>query len=234
MTIYLTPPSGGGAANVSSGTTGSEGTVRLATTVEAQDVNNETLAVTTAEIENRWRAKFGDIAGVKEIKFFSKQRMGGETDIGFRMVGKNPQMLQQAAEELADYLRSMEGVYEVSSSYNEGPQELKLRVKESAEPTGLTLSDLARQVREAFFGAEAQRFQRGNDEIRVMVRYPREERRSIGDLEEMWVQLPAGAEGFFVWSPIPRCVAAWRPRDASAATTRSRPRLPPTCLFPRG
>ena len=63
---------------------------------------NETLAVTPAEIENRWRAKFGEIAGVKEIKFFSKQRMGGETDIGFRMVGKNPQMLQQAAEELAD------------------------------------------------------------------------------------------------------------------------------------
>ncbi|MFL6872085.1 MAG: efflux RND transporter permease subunit [Candidatus Azotimanducaceae bacterium] len=158
---------------------------------------NETLAITPAEIENRWRSKFGDVAGVKEIKFFSKQRMGGETDIGFRMVGKNPQMLQQAAEELAGYLRSLEGVYEVSSSYNEGPQELKLRVKESAESTGLTLSDLARQVREAFFGAEAQRFQRGNDEIRVMVRYPREERRSIGDLERMWVQLPNRVEAPF-------------------------------------
>ena len=158
---------------------------------------NETLAITPVEIENRWRAKFGDVAGVKEIKFFSKQRMGGETDIGFRMVGKNPEMLQKAAEELAGYLRSLEGVYEVSSSYNEGPQELKLRVKESAESTGLTLSDLARQVREAFFGAEAQRFQRGNDEIRVMVRYPREERRSIGDLERMWVQLPNRVEAPF-------------------------------------
>lgn len=158
---------------------------------------NETLAITPVEIENRWRAKFGDVAGVKEIKFFSKQRMGGETDIGFRMVGKNPEVLQQAAEELAGYLRSLEGVYEVSSSYNEGPQELKLRVKESAESTGLTLSDLARQVREAFFGAEAQRFQRGNDEIRVMVRYPREERRSIGDLERMWVQLPDRVEAPF-------------------------------------
>jgi len=158
---------------------------------------NETLAITPVDIENRWRAKFGDVAGVKEIKFFSKQRMGGETDIGFRMVGKNPEMLQQAAEELAGYLRSLEGVYEVSSSYNEGPQELKLRVKESAESTGLTLSDLARQVREAFFGAEAQRFQRGNDEIRVMVRYPREERRSIGDLERMWVQLPDRVEAPF-------------------------------------
>ena len=82
---------------------------------------NETLAVTPAEIENRWRAKFGDIAGVKEIKFFSKQRMGGETDIGFRMVG-NPQMLQQAAEELADYLRSMEGVYEVSAPITRAPR----------------------------------------------------------------------------------------------------------------
>ncbi len=158
---------------------------------------NETLAISPAEIENRWRSKFGDVAGVKDIKFFSKQRMGGETDIAFRMVGKNPQMLQQAAEELAGYLHSLEGVYEVSSSYNEGPQELTLRVKESAVPTGLTLSDLARQVREAFFGAEAQRFQRGNDEIRVMVRYPREERRSIGDLERMWVQLPNRIEAPF-------------------------------------
>ena len=158
---------------------------------------NETLAISPAEIENRWRSKFGDVAGVKDIKFFSKQRMGGETDIAFRMVGKNPQMLQQAAEELAGYLHSLEGVHEVSSSYNEGPQELTLRVKESAVPTGLTLSDLARQVREAFFGAEAQRFKRGNDEIRVMVRYPREERRSIGDLERMWVQLPNRIEAPF-------------------------------------
>ena len=158
---------------------------------------NETLAISPAEIENRWRAKFGDVAGVKEIKFFSKQRMGGESDIGFRMVGKNPERLQQAAEELTEYLRGLEGVYEVSSSYNEGPQELKLRVKETAESTGLTLSDLARQVREAFFGAEAQRFQRGNDELRVMVRYPREERRSIGDLERMWVQLPDRVEAPF-------------------------------------
>ena len=68
---------------------------------------NETLAITPVEIENRWRVKFGDVAGVKEIKFFSKQRMGGETDIGFRMVGKNPEMLQQAAEELAGYLRGL-------------------------------------------------------------------------------------------------------------------------------
>ncbi len=158
---------------------------------------NETLAITPAQIENRWRAKFGDVAGVKEIKFFSKQRMGGESDIGFRMVGKNPDKLQQAAEELSNYLRGLDGVYEVSSSYNEGPQELKLRVKETAESTGLTLSDLARQVREAFFGAEAQRFQRGNDELRVMVRYPREERRSIGDLERMWVQLPDRVEAPF-------------------------------------
>lgn len=158
---------------------------------------NETLAITPAEIEARWRSKVGDVAGIQEIKFISKQRIGGETDIGFRMLGKNPQMLQQAAEEFTDYLRTLEGVYEVTSSYNDGPEELKLKVKESAESTGLTLSDLARQVREAFFGAEAQRFQRGNDEIRVMVRYPREERRSIGDLERMWVQLPNKGEAPF-------------------------------------
>ena len=158
---------------------------------------NEDLQITPAEIESRWRDKFGEVAGVKEMKVFSKSRMGGESDIGFRMVGKSPERLQLAADELSNYLRGLEGVYEVSSSYNEGPEELKLRVKESAESTGLTLSELARQVREAFFGAEAQRFQRGNDELRVMVRYPREERRSVGDLERMWIQLPDQTEAPF-------------------------------------
>ncbi len=89
-------------------------------------------------------------------------------------------------------MSSVDGVYEVTASVNEGPQELSLRIKPSAETLGVTLMDLASQVREAFYGAEAQRFQRDSQEIKVMVRYPRSDRRSIGDLEGMWINLAGG------------------------------------------
>jgi multidrug efflux pump subunit AcrB len=155
---------------------------------------NEDLLIKPAEIEKRWREKVGEIAGVKELRFMSKQKFGGDADVGFRLVGKDADILFDASEELVDYLRGTEGVYEVRNSYSLGPQELDLNVKPSAEALGITLADLARQVREAFFGAEAQRVQRGNNEVRVMVRYPMEERRSIGDLESMWIQLPDRTE----------------------------------------
>ena len=114
---------------------------------------------------------------LKELRFMSKQKFGGDADVGFRLVGKDADILFDASEELVDYLRGTEGVYEVRNSYSLGPQELDLNVKPSAEALGITLADLARQVREAFFGAEAQRVQRGNNEVRVMVRYPMEERK---------------------------------------------------------
>ena len=70
----------------------------------------------------------------------------------------------------------------------------KLSIRPAAETLGLTLQDLGRQVRQAFYGEEAQRIQRGRDDIRVMVRYPREDRRSLGDLESMRIRTPNGGE----------------------------------------
>ena len=93
-------------------------------------------------------------------------------------------------ERLADYA----GVYEISDSFREGKAEVALGIKPAAETLGLSLRDLARQVRQAFYGEEAQRIQRGRDDVRVMVRYPRDERSSIGDLENMRVRTPSGVE----------------------------------------
>ena len=146
------------------------------------------------DVEERWREKVGEIAGTKELSFKSKRNMGGDSPIEFRVIGKNYEMVEEASEELANYLKSYDGLYEVETSFNAGPEEIKLRIKPGAEALGITLSDLARQVREAFYGAEAQRIQRDNQEIRVMVRYPREQRRSVGNLENMWIRLPDGRE----------------------------------------
>ena len=71
---------------------------------------------------------------------------------------------------------------------------MKLGIKPAAETLGLTLEDLGRQVRQAFYGEEAQRIQRGRDDIRVMVRYPADQRRSVGDLENMRIRAPGGGE----------------------------------------
>ena len=92
------------------------------------------------------------------------------------------------------YLQTFNGVYEVESSNNAGPEELKLRIRPEAEALGITLTDLAGQVRQAFYGAEVQRIQRGESEVRVMVRYPEVDRKSVGNLENMWIRLPDGRE----------------------------------------
>ena len=105
--------------------------------------------------------------------------------------------MEAAAEELTDYLKSFDGLYEVKNQAQSGPNELKLKVKPEGEAAGLTLNNLARQVRQAFYGFEAQRNQRGESEVRVMVRYAEQERKSIGDLESMWVNLPNGLRAPF-------------------------------------
>ena len=80
------------------------------------------------------------------------------------------------------------GVLDLRDSFRAGKQEVKLNILSDAKPLGLTLNDLARQVRQAFYGEEAQRIQRGTDDVRVMVRYPEAERKSLGNLENMRIR----------------------------------------------
>ncbi|MCZ6644158.1 MAG: efflux RND transporter permease subunit, partial [Gammaproteobacteria bacterium] len=150
------------------------------------------------EIEQRWRAKVGEIAGTRELKFSSGMKMGGGPPISLALTGNNYQQVEQAADELVEHLKTYEGLYEIESSANAGPEELELLIRPEAKALGITLADLARQVREAFYGAEAQRIQRGDQEVKVMVRYPRSERVSIGNLENMWIRMPDGRELPFV------------------------------------
>ncbi|MEM8769764.1 MAG: efflux RND transporter permease subunit, partial [Pseudomonadota bacterium] len=146
------------------------------------------------EVELRWREKVGEIAGTKELRYSSGMNMGGGPPVSFALRGSDYRLVEAAAEELVTQLRTYEGLYEVESSATAGPEELKLSIRPEAEALGITLADLAGQVREAFYGAEVQRIQRGDSEVKVMVRYPRSERSSIGNLERMWIRLPDGRE----------------------------------------
>ena len=146
------------------------------------------------EVAKMWRERVGDIPGMKELTFAGAVHIGGGPPLSFRLSGADYEKLERAAEELGDALSEYTGVFDIRNSALAGGDEIKLTIKPEAEALGLTMSSLGRQVRQAFYGEEAQRIQRGKDEIKVMVRYPRDERRSIADLENMRIRTPSGEE----------------------------------------
>jgi multidrug efflux pump subunit AcrB len=145
-------------------------------------------------VTQMWRDRVGEIPGMKELKFQAAGHIGGGAPLSFKLNGANYEMLELAAAELADELATYEGIFDITNTAVAGGDEIKLKIKPEAEALGLTMSSLGRQVRQAFYGEEAQRIQRGKDELRVMVRYPIEERRSIADLENMRIRTPDGDE----------------------------------------
>jgi multidrug efflux pump subunit AcrB len=146
------------------------------------------------EVTSMWRDRVGEIPGMKELDFQAAGGFGGGPPISLSLSGEDYKTLESAAAELESELASFEGVFDVANSAFAGGDEISLKIKPEAEALGLTQSSLGRQVRQAFYGEEAQRIQRGKDELRVMVRYPKEQRRSIADLENMRIRTPSGEE----------------------------------------
>ena len=146
------------------------------------------------EISERWRERAGEFVGVKELTFTDADHLGGGPPLSFRLSGSNYASLENAAAELEARLSEFEGVFDITNTINSGGDEIRLTIKPEAEALGLSLSSLGRQVRQAFYGEEVQRIQRGKDELKVMVRYPVEERRSIADLKNMRIRTPDGDE----------------------------------------
>lgn len=146
------------------------------------------------EIEKIWRDQIGDIPGVRELKLFAGTNAGGGSALEFQLTGDDDVELELAALELQRQLADFDGVYDITNSFSRGSTEIKLSIKPQAELLGITLADLGKQVRQAFYGHEAQRIQRGRDELKVMVRYPKEDRRSMSDLEDMWIRTADGKQ----------------------------------------
>ena len=144
-------------------------------------------------IAERWRELTGPIADSVELTFSASQLSAGDA-ISIQLRGRNVDDLAAAAADLRAELSRFVGVADVSDSFRSGKQEVRLSLRPEAQHLGLTLDDLARQVRQAFYGEEAQRVQRGTEDVRVMVRYPETERRSLGDLEDMRIRTSDGTE----------------------------------------
>jgi len=156
---------------------------------------DETNRITIPEFERLWREEVGVIPGVRALQIGSAGGPGGDgPDLSFQLVGRDLEQLEAAAAELEARIRSYAGTFDIRNSFEGGVRELQLKIRPEAEVLGLTQQDLARQVRQAFFGEEVQRIQRGQDDVRVMVRYPRTQRESEGYLEAMRIRTPDGQE----------------------------------------
>jgi len=149
--------------------------------------------ITGPEVLRRWREEVGDIPGARTLGFEGATGgPGGGPSISVQLIGPDIDQLAAASHELERRIRQYEGVYDIRNTFEQGTPEIKLNIKPEAEALGLKLADLARQIRAGFYGEEVQRVQRGQDEVKVMVRYPRNERDSVGYLDNVRIRTPDG------------------------------------------
>ena len=153
----------------------------------------ESRSYTSEELGILWREATGPLPEAVAIDFGTSRLNPGE-DIDVQLAGRDVDRLRAAAQAVKVRLAQYAGVYAIADSFRAGKKEMQLSIRPAAETLGLTLQDLGRQVRQAFFGEEAQRIQRGRDDVRVMVRYPREQRQSLGSLENMRIRTSNGGE----------------------------------------
>nr|VFK23836.1 MAG: Multidrug efflux pump subunit AcrB [Candidatus Kentron sp. LFY] len=151
------------------------------------------IAIATSKLVREWRTGIGQIPGAEELGFRAEIGRSGDP-IDIQLMGDDFDTLTAAAREVKGRLSGYPGLFDIQDSLDANREEIRLHLRPEAELLGLSVSDLGKQVRHAFFGAEAQRIQRGRDDVRVMVRYPLAERRSDLDLANMRIRTPSGVE----------------------------------------
>lgn len=147
--------------------------------------------LSSEQIVQDWRKAVGSIAGARSLSFDATAGPPGG-DISINLESDDLAELERAATELTAEMATYPGTFDVSDSFNSGKPEILYSVTPEGEAAGFTRRDLAVAVRDAYFGREAQRMQRGRDEVRVMVRYPLEQRQLMETLREMRVRAPDG------------------------------------------
>ncbi|MEW6995120.1 efflux RND transporter permease subunit [Colwelliaceae bacterium MEBiC 14330] len=171
--------------SISGGRNSTTGRVR----VETVPPEKRTLAVTTQDIVNEWRKRVGQIPGAEQLNYRAEIGGWGGSPIDIELKGNDANALNAISEQLKTRLATYAGVFDIEDSLSDGKEELQLVLKPEARLLGLDLNTVSSQVRQAVFGFEVQRIQRGREEVRVMVRYPLEARQSIETLEQMMIRV---------------------------------------------
>lgn len=147
-------------------------------------------------ITERWRAKVGEIPGVERVNYGTVGVGPGGKAIEFKLLasGTGTAALEAATHAVKNKLKEYEGVYDIADDNSPGKWEYQFAVKDNAKSTGVTETDLGETVRNSYFGAEVMRLQRGRHEVKLMVRYPEEERASLVNFREIRVRDASGVD----------------------------------------
>ena len=151
------------------------------------------LGVSSRELAGRWEELTGDLPGVANLTFTGALLVAGKP-IYLEFSGMNYEQLIGAAGEFEEHLKTIPDFYNVSNSSSDRRLGINTKLRPGAETLGVTELEIGRQSWQAFYGEEVQKIQRGRDEVRVMVRYPEAERRSLRDLENLKIRVPSGSE----------------------------------------
>ena len=143
------------------------------------------------ELVKEWRQLIGVIPGAESLTF--RAEIGrSSSPIDIQLSGNSITTLQTVAEQIKQRLATYPSVFDIADSMSDGKEELQIELTEQGLALGLNRVDVSRQVRNSFFGVQVQRIQRGRDDVRVMVRLPIDERRSVADLKDILIQTPSG------------------------------------------
>jgi len=150
-----------------------------------------TLQVSSAQLVNEWRERIGDIPGARNVSYRAEIG-GGGSPVDVEIAGIDLDQMNAVSARIKQQLRLYPGVSDISDTFEGGKEEIQLDLKPSARQLGITLSDIAQQVRIAYLGTEVQSIQRNRDEVKVYVRYPQQERVSLAQLERLSIRTPDG------------------------------------------
>jgi multidrug efflux pump subunit AcrB len=160
--------------------------------IDVELTKEDKRSLSTTEIQLQWREKMGLVHGAEVLSVSSADGPSFGAALSINLQHRNFETLRQAGEELEQELQRYAGLYDIRNGASDTIDELHLDILAEGQAMGLTRYDLGNQVRHAFYGAEAQRVQRGIDEVKVMVRYPKADRETTGSLENMFIRTPQG------------------------------------------
>lgn len=164
--------------------------------VFAELYDTEIRSIHSDDLIAMWRAEAGEFPGSERVTYGTIGVGPGGKAIEFKLLapGKDVDQLLAATEAIKERLGQFAGVYDIADDNTPGKWEFQFKVKDRALATGVTAADLGETVRNAYFGAEVMRLQRGRHEVKLMVRYPEDERRSLVDFRELRVRTADGVE----------------------------------------
>ena len=170
---------------------GSQGSHVGRVTLEIVPPEDRTSTVTSAELTRQWRSLISVLPGAETLTFRAEiGRVSDPIDIQFS--GSDLDALSAIADQVKQQLALYPYVFDIADSLSDGKEELQLELTDEAYALGLNRSDIINQVRQAFYGFQVQRIQRGRDDIRVMVRYPKSERSAVANLKDLRIQTADG------------------------------------------